>query len=63
MNIIINRIIIAVTHHLRSLVVMTGTVMSAKSVSKVYKAIINRANILTEHVKLIFGKNHKFFGQ
>ena len=37
--------------------------MSTKSARKVYKAIIDRAKILTECVKLIFGKSHKFVGQ
>ena len=52
-NLIINQIIFAVTHNLYQ----PETVMSAKSASKVYKVITNWAKILTERVKLTFGKS------
>ena len=39
---------------------MTGTTKSAR---KVYKAIFDRAEILTERVKLILGNSFKLIGQ
>ena len=50
---------IAVAQNLK----LQETVMSTKSASKVYKAIVDRAKILTKRVKLRFGKSHKFLGQ
>ena len=49
---------------------MTGTrsgreiqIRMSSSARKVYLAIIDRAKILTERVKVIFGKSRKFVGQ
>ena len=52
---IINRITIAFAH----IPYRPETVMSPKSISKVYIETIDRAKILTEqHVKLIFGNSY-----